>query len=52
MLNMSDESTYLSGRPDPKIALQSLKCHSALHITAMTDSLIYMDLIMDDAKVN
>ncbi len=49
---MSDESAYLLGRSDPRIALQSLKCHSAPHITAVTDRLIYMDLIMDEAKVN
>lgn len=49
---MSDERTYLLGRSDPRIALQSLKCHSVHHNAAVTDRLIYMDLIMDEAKVN
>lgn len=48
---MSDERAYLWGHSDPRIAPQSLKCHSALHIAAVTDRLIYMDLIMDEAKV-
>lgn len=49
---MSDESAYLLGQPDPRIALQSLKCHSELHITAVTDRLIYINLIMDEDKAN
>lgn len=49
---MSDGDVYLLGRPDPRIAPQSLKCHSALRITAVTDSLIYTSLIMDEGKVN
>lgn len=49
---MSDESAYLLGQPGPRIALQSLKCHSELHITAVTDRLIYINLIMDEDKAN
>lgn len=52
LFSMSDESAYLLGLCDPRIALQSLKSHSALHFTAVTDRLIYIKLIMDEAKVN
>lgn len=39
-------------RPDPEIAPQSLKHHSVHHMTAVTGSLIHMDLIMDEAEVD
>lgn len=48
---MSDERAYLWGHSDPRIDPQSLKCHSAVHAAAVTDRLIHMDLIMDEAKV-
>ncbi len=49
---MSDVSAYLLSRSDPRIAQHSLKYHQALHNAAHTDRLIYVDLIMDVAKVH
>lgn len=42
---------HLWGHADPRIEPLSLKCHSALLMAAVTDTLINVDLIMDEAKV-
>lgn len=42
---------HLWGHADPRIEPLSLKCHSALLVAAVTDTLINVDLIMDEAKV-
>lgn len=42
---------HLWGHADPRIEPLSLKCHSALLVAAVTDTLINVDLIMDEAQV-